>query len=278
MQLTGAIVPTEADLIREAAERLLRGDAIRAILRDWDARGVHTPRGHAWKSPGLRHMLRNPRLIGIHPETGKRANWPAILDRRTHDALVRLYADPTRLRSRRGGRWLLTGLLFCGKCGGRMVGRPSPDHRRYTCDATGSPHLSISATPLESHVVDTAAEIAPEYDEMRVVDPTEATAPILAQLDDVEARIATWSREAAMAGLRATDIRAGHEALEAERTALEDQLAAATAAPARADWARLTSGAETREWLDAVIERIEIAPATKLGRGFDLGRIEITWR
>jgi predicted NBD/HSP70 family sugar kinase len=48
-------------------------------------------------------------------------------------------------------------------------------------------------------------------------------------------------------------------------------------APARADWARFTSGAETREWLDAVIEHIEIAPA-RLGRVFDPSRVSITWR
>jgi hypothetical protein len=33
-----------------------------------------------------------------------------------------------------------------------------------------------------------------------------------------------------------------------------------------------------RPWLDAVIERVEIAPAIKLGRGFDPGRVEIVWR
>lgn len=127
LQLTGEIVPEEAALIREAAQRLLDGDSIRAVLRDWSERGIRSPRGKAWTSPGFRHKLRNPRLIGIHPETGERAAWKPILDRRTHKALVELYADPTRLRSRRGGRYLLTGLLFCGVCGApadRSIVRP----------------------------------------------------------------------------------------------------------------------------------------------------------
>jgi DNA invertase Pin-like site-specific DNA recombinase len=276
LQLTGAVVPEEVELIRDAAEHLLRGDAIRAILRDWEARGVRTPKGNVWRSPGLRHLMTNPRLIGVHPETGERANWPPILDRRTHDALVRLYADPSRLRSRRGSRWLLTGLLFCGKCGGRMTARPSPDHRRYSCDATNRVHLSVSAQPLEEYVVAQAELHRPDFVEARVVSPTEAAVPILAALDDVDARIASWVKESALAGLRASDIRAGHEALAAERAALEDQLTA-TPEP-RADWERLTSGRETREWLDAVIERITIAPAKSMGGRFDPGRVSITWR
>lgn len=53
------------------------------------------------------------------------------------------------------------------------------------------------------------------------MDPTAAAAPILAELDGVDATIASWAREAAVAGLRAGDIRAGLDALAAERGALE---------------------------------------------------------
>jgi site-specific DNA recombinase len=283
MVLTGAIVPVEADLIREAATRLLNGESIRSILRDWDVREVRTPKGNAWKSPGLRHMLTNVRLLGLHPETGARANWPAILDRRTHEALVALYADPTRLRSRRGGRWLLTGLLFCGKCGGRLTARPSPDHRRYTCDATGSPHLSVAATPLEEHVLAMAEENHPSenYSPDEVRDPAE-NAELTSRIDDVDARIAAWAREAAAGGLRAADIAAGSKELRAERDRLEGQLVAAeqAAAPRTLTYAEAMPivEAETRAWLDAVIERITIAPATRKGRVFDPGRVTIAWR
>lgn len=43
-------------------------------------------------------------------------------------------------------------------------------------------------------------------------------------------------------------------------------------------WAELISGAPTRAWLDAVIERIEIAPAKSMGARFDPPRVSISWR
>ena len=35
---------------------------------------------------------------------------------------------------------------------------------------------------------------------------------------------------------------------------------------------------ETREWLDAVIEQIVVAPAKSMGARFDPARVEIAWR
>lgn len=119
--------------------------------------------------------------------------------------------------------------------------------------------------------MDEASEHRPNFDAPQVVDPTETAAPILAQLDDVDAKIASWSREAAAGGLRAEDIRAGHEALGQERARLEDQLAAGTPAAPAFEWDEWIAAlpGETRALLDAVIERITIAPAAKLGRVFD---------
>ncbi len=275
MQLTGAIVPREAELIREAARRLLAGESIRAILRDWNDRAETGTRGRPWTSVSLRQVLTNRRLIGLHPETGERAAWPPILDKRTHDALVRLYAEPGRLRSRRGERYLLTGLLWCGVCGERMTGRPSGRDRRYGCGAHGGrAHLSISAFRLEGHVVDRASEERPDWDEPQVADPAD-NAELLAQLDDVDARIASWAAEAARAGLRASDIAAGHEALAAERDELEAALAQPPA-PKVSGWDQIEP--ETRAWLEAVIERVTVAPAAKKGRVFDPSRISIQWK
>jgi site-specific DNA recombinase len=282
LQLTGEIVPEEAELIRDAAKRLLNGESIRSVLRDWYESGIRSPRGHVWRSPSLRHMLRNTRLIGVHPETGERANWKPILDRRTHKALVEMYADPTRLRSRRGNRWSLTGLLFCRICGGRLTGRPSGDgHRRYVCDNVGGVHLSIAAESLDNLIINEAWSRFPDFTLADVRDPMEQ-ADLLAQIDAVDARLADWAREAAAGGLRAAEIAAGSAELRAERDRLEADLAEAEAAapppPLTFEEAMPIVQAETRALLEAVIERIEIAQATKLGRVFDHSRVAIIWR
>jgi DNA invertase Pin-like site-specific DNA recombinase len=279
LQLTGEIVPAEADAIRDAAARLLNGESIRSVLRDWADRGIRTPRGGLWRSPGLRHMLRNPRLIGVHPETGERAVWKPILDRRTHQALIEMYADPTRLRSRRGSRWLLTGLLFCGVCGGRLTGRPSGDgRRRYACDNVASTHLSISADRLEDYVVDIASAERPDYARAEARDPLE-NRDLMEQIDQVDARLADWAREAAAAGLRAVEIAAGSAGLRAERDALEAQLAdVERRGSERSRTMHDVIMADTRAWLEAVVERIEIGPAKTMGGRFDPARVRINWQ
>jgi DNA invertase Pin-like site-specific DNA recombinase len=282
LQLTGEIVTEEAELIRDAAARLLNGESIRSVLRDWAERDIRTPRGGFWRSPGLRHMLRNPRLIGVHPETGERAKWKPILDRRTHEALVELYADPTRLRSRRGSRWTLTGLLWCGICGGRLTGRPSGDgRRRYVCDNVGQTHLSIAAQQLDNLVVDAAYERHPDFTLADVRDPQEQ-ANLMAQIDLVDSRIAQYVREGVGAGLAPRDVAAATSTLRKERADLEAKLADAESAAPKPlltyDEASAVVEVETRALLEASIERIEISPAKSMGARFNKDRVRIDWR
>ncbi|HEV8425302.1 MAG TPA: recombinase family protein, partial [Actinomycetes bacterium] len=44
----------EAALLRDAAERLLAGEGLHAVLRDWWTHGVVTPAGNRWSSTSLR--------------------------------------------------------------------------------------------------------------------------------------------------------------------------------------------------------------------------------
>lgn len=96
--------------------------------------------------------------------------------------------------------------------------------------------------------------------------------PILSALDDVEARLADWAREAAEAQLPAAAIRAGAAPIMEERAALEAQLAQVK--PRTFAWDEYELGA--RLWLDAAIDRIVIHPARR--PQFDPERVEIIWR
>ncbi|MEX1264944.1 MAG: recombinase family protein [Actinomycetota bacterium] len=261
------VVPEEAANIRDAARRLLRGESIASILRRWEESGVTTTRGGKWSSSSFRSMMRSPRLAGIHPETGERAAWDAILTRRDHHDLRALFDEPGRLRSPRGGRYLLTGLVY-GECGGRMTGNPQRGRRRYVCRAHGL-HLVIDADKLEAFVVDAAPDV-----ELRDVhDPRAESAPLLEAIDQIDAKLATFASEAAAAGLRAADIRAGSAALQEERSRLEASL---DSVPPGYTWADLAAQTETRAWLEAVIDRIVIHPARR--PQFDPGRVEIRWQ
>jgi site-specific DNA recombinase len=61
--------PEEAPLIREIVDRVLAGETLLAICRDWNAREVPTRRaGSLWRPSTLSASLRSPALAGLMPE------------------------------------------------------------------------------------------------------------------------------------------------------------------------------------------------------------------
>jgi DNA invertase Pin-like site-specific DNA recombinase len=132
----------EAGLVREAAERVLLGEALHAVLMDWTKRGIPTISRKPWRTAVLRRLLLSARIAGLRQHQGAtigRATWPAIIDEATHERLKVLLTDPVRQLN--GGKlarsYLLTGLIHCGVCGQKLVARPREDkQRRYVC-ATG---------------------------------------------------------------------------------------------------------------------------------------------
>jgi DNA invertase Pin-like site-specific DNA recombinase len=155
------LVPVEADAIREAVDRLLDGGTMYRVAADWNARGLKTSTGGEWNSQKLRSMLRSPRLAGLREHRGEivgEAVWPAIVDPPKHERL-RAIMDGRRAPEREG-KYLLTGMLRCGKCHERLyVRRRSLDRvRRYGCEkrpgdvACGGVH--VIADPLDAYVTE----------------------------------------------------------------------------------------------------------------------------
>ena len=147
----------EAKLIREAARRVLNGEPLRSVARDFTARGVRTPQGNGWPIAGLRRVLTSSRIAGRreHPAVGVvKAEWGGIIDIETHERLRRLLLDPKRSKFNGGAlparRYLLSGILACGECGQKIVGRAKirravcvhcerivSEERRDTCGGCG---------------------------------------------------------------------------------------------------------------------------------------------
>lgn len=132
------IVPSEAEIIREGYARYLAGESYYAIANDWNDRGVPTFTG-PWTMARVRAMLRNERYAGIvtyrgEPVAASEIQWEPIVDRDTWDAYLRM-----RGRRKRAGDWstqtkhLLSGIIFCGVCGGRLLGRPDHGTQKYAC-------------------------------------------------------------------------------------------------------------------------------------------------
>jgi site-specific DNA recombinase len=123
--LPPAQAAAERELICEAARRILAGDSLRGICLDWNQRGLHGTAGESWGTRSLRRMLLSPRLAGLRDHLG--TLYPSIeiqpvLDRETWEAVVAVLTDPARKVTAVGGtpRHLLSGLAFCGVCGGKL--------------------------------------------------------------------------------------------------------------------------------------------------------------
>ena len=151
----------EAAVVQEAATCLLRGDSLRSIVLDLNHRGLHTSTGHTWIPRSLKRVLLSPRNVGVieHHEAGTvTACWQPILTTAQRTRLVALLNDPSRrVTPGRPRRYLLSGILRCGECGGRLVSVNGRNNRgrAYGCPPppAGCNHTLIVAGWAEEYVI-----------------------------------------------------------------------------------------------------------------------------
>lgn len=150
------IVPAEAALLREAAERVLDGESPVAITRDWRARGVLGITGRPWTPTGLRSTLSSRRLVGERVYKGEvvaQDCWPAILDPLTAAEVRSRLASQPGGGQRRPGASLLQGRVRCGCCRTPMLLKGPKDDKRYGCPSPrGCGAVSIHRTALDTWV------------------------------------------------------------------------------------------------------------------------------
>ncbi len=121
----------EAEMVREVAGRILKGESVGSICRDLNERGYRTTPGNEWAHGSLAKLMRRPRLAGLVEHHGRivgPAAWPPILDRDVWEAVVaRLSgkADQLGFAPTNAGRYLLSGIAVCGSCGRTLMARPS---------------------------------------------------------------------------------------------------------------------------------------------------------
>lgn len=129
------IVPAEAKVIRTAARDVLAGATLAETVAGLNASGAVTSTGSRWTVTTLRRSLLSPRYAGLATYRGQVTGagaWPAILDEATHHALTAKLRDARRRTAPSNvRRYLLSGVLFCGRCGERMFASPMGVPGRY---------------------------------------------------------------------------------------------------------------------------------------------------
>ena len=284
------VVADEAALIREAADRVLGAQSLRSIAIDWQARGIATSRGGMWTGSAIGKLLLQERLYGVRVHDGRVVavgSWPRILDEATCARLRAVLTDPARRPGPSVHSYLLTGLLRCGRCGGRMRStKPKTGKRTYQCATKpeGCGGVSILADETEHQVVEHVLEAvaSPTFLKAPTVDAQaeELAAAIAADQSQLEELARDWAAKMISRG----EWLAARNAVQARVDEARQHLAAdavtlpASAADLPERWEALSFD-QRRASLRAVIDRVEIRPAAVWGRNrFDSERIAIVWR
>jgi site-specific DNA recombinase len=169
------IRPDEAETIRKLAERVPAGESLTSICRSLGPTPTGAPQ---WSTSVLKRMLTNPRVAGLSVYHGTvllddngepvKAEWPAILDARTWEAVCAILLDPARdiKNGRIDRKYLLSGFLRC-KCGTKMYGifrRGAPIYRCPNLQGCGNTYRR--AAPIDEHIT----ELVLRYLEQQRVD------------------------------------------------------------------------------------------------------------
>ncbi len=289
----------ERELVREAADRVLAGQGLITIARDWNRRGVPGATERPWTAPTLRKALLSARVAGLREHgadpSGKvlgvltPAIWEGALDRQTWDHVRSTLLNPERLTlGKAPTKYLLTGLIFCGKCGGRMLSRPRGDHtKRYVCAGRRPGHqLAILAQSVDDLVAARVVVLlsTPTFRDALLahtgLSENGALGQALAELGSAQSRLQTLDDDYYVRGVVAA------RRYRSIRTRLEREVERLHALVDRASkqrvvlhpdprqlWAEADIG-QRREIVRLIVERVTVLPARR-GARFDPARVRV---
>lgn len=288
--------PVEGPAVTDAVRRVLAGESLGSIVRQWNADGPLTSTGGRWTTTTLAQVLERPRnagLVGDRPKGGRLrivgpASWPALVSEDEWRAFVALRRDPARrTHAGRTSRKLLgSGLYRCGKCGAvlRSGGHGSTGRDRYGCQGTPS-CLRRAAEPIDDVVRRAVAELL-RRDGVTIATERPDLAPVRSRLDAL--RVRQEEIASAFAGLELTgpQFRSANARLNDEIQQLEAQLATAAGSDALSALAAgATSAADAFLAADldrqrAVVDLLATVRVMPLPRGqrFDPATVRIDWR
>jgi site-specific DNA recombinase len=282
----------EQDLLREAINRVIAGDSLRSIARDWNERGSRTTNGNLWRNAKLRQVLVNPRYAGYRRHLGKLypAKWEAVVDPEFWERARTILEDPARVTNHRGRApaYLLTGMAFCAVCGARMRGRLHPGKGHgpvYACEGKHctSRHLErvdeeITARVLYRLGSPQFAEEAGASEE----DPTREIYSTLAHdqglLDRLQDKVAQELISPQTAKRNRAEIEQRMDRNRERLVRLAGGRVLAHIPPNVGDvWPNLSLD-RRRAILSALIDRVVVYPQGRGARTFDPEKIRVLWK
>lgn len=294
---------TEAATVREAMRRVLDGESLRAVCKDFDSRQIPTPgRGARWNSTTLKQLLLRPSLAGLTVHRGQvvgrsPADSPRVIDEDTHERIKAVLTDPAR-RTAPAGRspkYLLGGIARCGRCGGvmgRAVGRMTttkaggvkrqpPSYVCKECFRVRRKQSDVDAL-VEGIVVGRLQ--MPDAAQLFTTGDPGALQEARDTIEALDARLANAADLYATGGIDAAQLARITERLRADRGQAEAAVVAALPAAVPAELV----GANARQVWDGLSMDVKRAVVDTLvsvtvlvagsGKTFDPNSVQVRWR
>jgi DNA invertase Pin-like site-specific DNA recombinase len=285
----------EATLIRDAVERVLRGETVPSIARDWNAREIPSPQqaAHGWSATTVKGILRNPRIAGLRTykhEVVAEGCWPAVVDR---DTFERLQAKIRRTsRPGRSPKRLLSAIARCGRCGAPLWTSARNDAYgrtpRYACikrpGAPGCGATTVVAEPLDELITEAVLHRLGTKAMARALSRkpkrTKAEPDLVGierDLDDLASDFGAGriSRREWLSARKPLEERLARARRAVDATSGTAALGAFRDTDVRDTWERLDVD-RRRAVLSALVDRIVINPAKR--PVFDPDRVDVVWR
>ncbi|MFT7395208.1 MAG: site-specific DNA recombinase [Candidatus Azotimanducaceae bacterium] len=146
----------EAEVIRVLVACFLAGESLRSLAMWMDDQGITTVFGKAWRTTTIRDMLISPRIAGLRQHRGEvigDAVWELIITPADRTRMLAMLEQKRNTGRRTPRRYLLSGLLRCGRCSHTLFSSRRESSRRYVCmggpNHRGCGRLTVVAEPVE---------------------------------------------------------------------------------------------------------------------------------
>lgn len=282
----------EAEAVRWMHEQAAAGRSLRSIGLDL---AVRYPE-RLWDNDSVRRLLTSARNAGLRVHRGQvigPASWPGIVTPEERERTIDTLDDRNHPSRQVGGprRYLLTGLLYCGACGGqegpwdrRLYPRRNAARQRFGClpkPAGGCAGSIVVYEPAEESIVTAVLERLRHVEPSPVVD--DPTGHLRAEIARLEQEQRALGEQLAADPTAVLMLQAANRVMADKIEALREQVRHAHQAQRVADpagvadsWPRLDPD-QRRAVVEAVIDRVIVGPHAG-GPRFTPSRLTIVWR
>ncbi len=211
------LVPDEAIVVRYIFRLYLQEDmGIRKIAGQLNSEAVPTRSGGKWSMVTIRDLLRNRAYLGTYTRFGVKvpgSHPPLVSPEDFRLVQDRLQSRHGEVRERQVVPFLLSGLVFCARCGNNMIGvsrrqkwttrtgeERSGAYRYYQCESRTNQHAcgynTQRTADLEARVHAMLVEDSPAVSRVRRAGNVDSyLLDVIAQADRIEGRMRRTRRQ-----------------------------------------------------------------------------------